>query len=57
MPRIRYVDVETIEDPEIKGYLERARRHGTPRPENGVIDHRIKELCRVYVSQSIDCHY
>jgi len=81
MPRIRYVDVETIGDPEIKGYLEHARRHGTPRPEsqairahnpnvirafsqaweltfsNGVLDHRIKELCRVYVSQSIDCHY
>lgn len=23
----------------------------------GVLDHRIKELCRVYVSQSIDCDY
>jgi hypothetical protein len=24
---------------------------------NGVCDHEIKELCRVYVSKSIDCGY
>jgi hypothetical protein len=24
---------------------------------HGVCDHTIKELCRVYVSQSIDCGY
>ena len=24
---------------------------------NGVCDHAIKELCRVYVSKSIDCEY
>ena len=24
---------------------------------NGVLDHDIKELCRVYVSKSIECHY
>jgi hypothetical protein len=24
---------------------------------NGVCDHNIKELCRVYVSKSIDCEY
>lgn len=24
---------------------------------DGVLDHHIKELCRVYVSQSIDCDY
>ena len=23
----------------------------------GVCDHAIKELCRVYVSKTIDCHY
>lgn len=23
----------------------------------GVLDHSVKELCRVYVSQSIDCDY
>lgn len=24
---------------------------------HGVLDHKVKELCRVYVSKSIDCHY
>lgn len=24
---------------------------------NGVVDHALKELCRVYVSQSIECDY
>jgi alkylhydroperoxidase/carboxymuconolactone decarboxylase family protein YurZ len=24
---------------------------------NGVLDHRVKELCRVYVSKSIECSY
>jgi len=24
---------------------------------NGVVDHKLKELCRVYVSKSIDCEY
>lgn len=23
----------------------------------GVVDHALKELCRVYVSQTIECHY
>jgi hypothetical protein len=81
MPRIPYVDPEKISDPEIRDYLERARKEGTPRPEsqairahnpdvirafsqaweltfrNGVLDHALKELCRVYVSKSIQCEY
>ena len=81
MPRISYVDPGAVKDPEIRGYLEYARQHGTPRPEsqairahcpnvirafsqawdltfrNGVLDHRIKELCRVYVSKSVECSY
>jgi hypothetical protein len=24
---------------------------------NGVLDHPVKELCRVYVSKTIECHY
>ena len=24
---------------------------------DGVLEHRIKETCRVYVSKTIDCHY
>jgi alkylhydroperoxidase/carboxymuconolactone decarboxylase family protein YurZ len=81
MPHIPYADFSSITDPEILGYLERARRDGTPRPEsqairahnaavirafsqaweltfrNGVLDHGLKELCRVYVSKSIECEY
>ena len=81
MARIPYVTPETISDPEIRGYLERARLEGTPRPEsqavrahvpnvirafsqawdltfrNGVVDHKLKELCRVYLSKYIDCEY
>ncbi|HEY1372660.1 MAG TPA: hypothetical protein VGH50_09355 [Candidatus Binatia bacterium] len=81
MPRIPYVDFASVTDNDIKGYLDRARREGTPRPEsqavrahnpnvirafseawdltfrNGVVDHALKELCRVYVSKSIDCEY
>jgi hypothetical protein len=81
MPRIPYVDPKTVTDVEIRGYLEHARREGTPRPEsqavrahvpnvlrafsqawdltfrNGVVDHALKELCRVYVSKSIQCEY
>ncbi|MGI8827949.1 MAG: hypothetical protein ACR2JC_20425 [Chloroflexota bacterium] len=81
MPRIRYADPDSIDDPEIQGYLEHARLHGTPRPEsqairannhnvirafsqawelifhNGIVDHALKELCRVYVSKSIECEY
>jgi hypothetical protein len=81
MPRISYYAVETLEDPELRGYMEHAARYGAPRPESqairahvpavlrsfsqnwqrafrsGVTEHSIKELCRVYVSQTIDCHY
>ncbi len=81
MLRIPYVDLTSVTDPEILGYLERARGEGTPRPESqairahnpsvirafsqawdltfrhGVLDHSIKELCRVYVSKSIECEY
>ncbi len=81
MPRIPYVDPSAITNPELQGYLDLARREGTPRPEsqairahnpgvirafsqawdltfrNGVCDHQIKELCRVYVSKSIECEY
>jgi hypothetical protein len=81
MPYIPYADATQITDAEIRGYLDQARREGTPRPEsqairannpnvirafsqaweltfrNGVVDHKLKEMCRVYVSKSIDCEY
>lgn len=37
MPRIPYADLASITDPEILGYLERARREGAPRPESQAI--------------------
>ena len=37
MPPIPYVNPEMVVDPEIKGYLERARREGTPRPETQAV--------------------
>ena len=81
MPRISYYPVNTLDDPELRRYLEHAARHGAPRPESqairahvpavlrsfsrnwertfrsGVVEHSLKELCRVYVSKTIDCHY
>jgi hypothetical protein len=79
--RISYVDVDKLDDAELRGYMEQARRFGTPRPEtqairshvpavarafsrawdrifrNGVLEHSLKELCRAYVSQTIECNY
>ncbi|TME28451.1 MAG: hypothetical protein E6I64_03350 [Chloroflexi bacterium] len=81
MARISYVDVDELDDAELREYMEHARRFGTPRPEtqairshvpavarafsrawdrifrNGVLEHSLKELCRVYVSQTIECNY
>lgn len=81
MARISYVDVDKLDDVELRGYMDQARRFGTPRPEtqairshvpavarafsrawdrifrNGVLEHSLKELCRVYVSQTIECNY
>jgi alkylhydroperoxidase family enzyme len=81
MPRISYVDPETIDDPELVQIMDRARTLGTPRPESqairlhhpavmkafnnawetffrqGVTDHAIKELCRLYISKSVECGY
>ena len=37
MPRISYVDPARVEDPEIRAYLEDARRYGTPRPESQAV--------------------
>jgi alkylhydroperoxidase family enzyme len=37
MPRISYIDTETITDPEIQAILDRAAQFGTPRPESQAI--------------------
>jgi AhpD family alkylhydroperoxidase len=81
MPRISYVDPASVTDPELAGYLEDSRIHGTPRLESqsirahvpavlrtfgqswqavfreGVLDHSIKELARVFIAKSLDCGY
>ncbi len=81
MARISYVPPEQLTDPELREYMEHARRFGTPRPETqairshvpavarafsrawdrifrqGVLEHSLKELCRVYVSKTIECNY
>jgi len=81
MARISYIDVDKLDDAELRGYMEQARRFGTPRPEtqairshvpavarafsrawerifrSGVLEHPLKELCRAYVSQTIECNY
>lgn len=81
MPRISYVDPDSITDPELAGYIADSRRFGTPRVESqairahvpavlrsfnqswqtvfreGVLDHSVKELARVFVAKSLDCGY
>lgn len=81
MARISYPDVDRLGDPELREYMDLARRYGTPRPEtqairshvpavakafsrawegifrHGVLEHVLKELCRVYVSKTIECEY
>ena len=37
MPRISYVDIETITDPEILAIIDRAAALGTPRPESQAV--------------------
>lgn len=80
MPRISYVNYDQL-DEQARGYLDRARDQGTPRPESqairahvpavlhsfsqawqttfeqGVVDHALKELCRLYVSKTVECEY
>jgi len=81
MPRISYVNPDSITDPELAGYIADSRRYGTPRVESqairahvpavlrsfnqswqtvfreGVLDHSIKELARVFIAKSLDCGY
>jgi alkylhydroperoxidase family enzyme len=81
MAHISYVNPATVTDPELTAIMERARLHGTPRPESqairlhnppvmkafniaweaffrqGVTDHAIKELCRLYIAKSVECQY
>jgi AhpD family alkylhydroperoxidase len=81
MARVGYVSPESLTDPQDRELLERARLHGTPRPESqsvrahvpailrtfsaywnatfadGLVENRLKELCRLYVSKTVSCNY
>jgi AhpD family alkylhydroperoxidase len=81
MPRISYVDPDSVTDPDLARYLADARAYGTPRLESqairaqvpavlrtfseswqqvfrdGVLDHRVKELARVFIAKSLECGY
>lgn len=81
MPRISYIDPDSITDPELAGYIADSRTYGTPRVESqairahvpavlrsfnqswqtvfreGVLDHSVKELARVFIAKSLDCGY
>jgi AhpD family alkylhydroperoxidase len=81
MPRISYIDPDSVQDPDQARYLAEARTHGTPRLESqairahvpavlatfseswqqvfrdGVLDHRVKELARVFIAKTLECGY
>ena len=64
MPRIPYFPVDQLREPELIGYLEHVpavlrsfSRNWQDAFIPGVTEHRIKELCRGYVSATIQCHY
>jgi hypothetical protein len=55
MARLSYVDRDTIEDPEIRAFIEEAERVGTPRPEIQLIRAHVPAVIRsfVYTWQSV----
>jgi alkylhydroperoxidase family enzyme len=48
MPRISYVPVEQLRDPELLGYLELAAREGTPRPESQAVRAHVPAVLRSF---------
>jgi hypothetical protein len=55
MARLSYVDPNSIEDPEIRAFIEEAERVGTPRPEIQLIRAHVPAVIRsfVYTWQSV----
>jgi hypothetical protein len=55
MARLSYVDPATIDDPEIRAFIEEAERVGTPRPEIQLIRAHVPAVIRsfVYTWQSL----
>src|SRR5438128_4502411 len=48
MARISYVDVDKLDDAELRGYMEHARRFGTPRPETQAIRSHVPAVARAF---------
>ena len=48
MPRITYFPVEELVDPELRGALRDAARHGTPAPESQAVRAHAPEILRAY---------
>src|SRR3954466_7001498 len=46
MPRISYFPVDEVADDDIRGYLDPARRYGTPRPESQAIRAHVPAVIR-----------
>jgi alkylhydroperoxidase family enzyme len=49
MARIRYVDPEDVEEPDVRAALEHAMLHSTPRPEIQAIRAQQPEVLRAFV--------
>jgi hypothetical protein len=47
--RLSYVDPSTIDDPEIRAFIEEAERVGTPRPEIQLIRAHVPAVIRSFV--------
>jgi alkylhydroperoxidase family enzyme len=48
MPRISYFAVEDLVDPELRGALRNAARHGAPAPESQAVRAHVPEVLRAY---------
>jgi len=48
LPNIPYFPVEQLVDPELRSALQRAARHGTPRPESQAIRAHVPEVLRAF---------
>jgi hypothetical protein len=46
MARIPYVDIDTVTDPELLGYMEHSRKFGTPRPETNAVRFHVPEVAK-----------
>lgn len=49
MARISYIDPATIDDPDIREFIEEAERVGTPRPEIQLIRAHVPAVIRSFV--------